>query len=139
MLAASTIPNCLEHGDLWPGNVFPAVTGQHHSFIDFGDAAWTHPFLSMPPLLRHYQRLASAGASASTPGFQLLVEEYLLAWSGYDEPANLMEAFFAATLIAPPRRSRAAIDNFDHAGIEDAQELGPTPWQWLTSTPAAAP
>ncbi len=47
VVAASPIPCCLEHGDLWPGNVIPPQDpDSSYRLIDFGDAAWSHPFLS---------------------------------------------------------------------------------------------
>lgn len=47
-LASSSVPFCLDHGDLWPGNALPPGPGRRrYRLIDFGDAAWTHPFLSM--------------------------------------------------------------------------------------------
>lgn len=36
--------------------------------------------------------------------------------------------------LAPLRRSRAVISNFEHAGAGDAHDLGPTPWAWLTAS-----
>lgn len=138
-LATSGIPNCLEHGDLWPGNVLPAARSRRYRFIDFGDTTWTHPFLSLQPLLHYYhQRLPTANHDFSIHDvrFQHLIGGYLQAWDNFAQPTALAAALNAATLIAPLRRSRAAIDNFDHAGIEDAHDLGPTPWQWLTTTQA---
>lgn len=136
-LATSGIPNCLEHGDLWPGNVLPATRSQRYRFIDFGDTTWTHPFLSLLPLLHYYHhRLPTAnhGFRIHDVQYRHLIGGYLRAWDNYAQPATLAAAFNAAALLAPLRRSRAAIDNFDHAGIEDAHDLGSTPWQWLTAT-----
>src|SRR5262249_6796793 len=47
-LAAFGIPDTLEHGDLWPGNVY--VAGATSAIIDWEDAAIAHPFLSLAPL-----------------------------------------------------------------------------------------
>lgn len=52
VVAASPVPLCLDHGDLWPGNIVPpADADSSHQFIDFGDAAWSHPFLSLIMLI----------------------------------------------------------------------------------------
>ena len=48
-LAAIGIPDSIEHGDLWPGNVF--VDGAASAIIDWEDVAIAHPFLSLAPLV----------------------------------------------------------------------------------------
>lgn len=135
VLAGSRVPFCLNHGDLWPGNVLPPTgDNAHHRFIDFGDAAWTHPFLSLPACLHYYhQRWCRAGVAfdLNHPALQPLIDSYLDAWAECARPAELRAAITAAARLAPLRRSTAAIENFDHAGPTDRDELGPTPWQWL--------
>lgn len=134
LLDASTIPRCLDHGDLWPGNVLLPTKSGHYRFIDYDDAAWTHPFLSMMPLLRHcHQRWAPACASFDIdhPDLQYVSSAYLQQWTDYASPNELEGAFAAAAQLAPLRRSRAAITSFHHAGAGDEHDLGPTPWAWL--------
>lgn len=135
VLARSPVPFCLDHGDLWPGNVLPPTgDNAHHRFIDFGDAAWTHPFLSLPACLHYYHqrwRPAAVAVDLNHSALQPLIDSYVDAWAEYDHPAELRAAITAAARLAPLRRSRAAIENFKHAGPDDRDELGPTPWQWL--------
>lgn len=47
-LAACSIPDSLEHGDLWPGNIICDATAC--AVIDWEDALVAHPFFSLAPL-----------------------------------------------------------------------------------------
>lgn len=47
-LAASGIPDSLEHGDLWPANII--CDAQACAVIDWEDALVAHPFFSLAPL-----------------------------------------------------------------------------------------
>jgi len=47
-LAACGIPYSLEHGDLWPGNIFCDATSC--AVIDWEDVVVAHPFFSLAPL-----------------------------------------------------------------------------------------
>lgn len=134
-LANSALPRSLDHGDLWLGNVLPPGRSGRHRFIDFGNAVWTHPFLSVLPLLHNcYQRWASRGSqfTLDRADLRLVSSAYLGEWSDYASARECDAAFAAAARLAPLRRSRAAIDNLEHARPSDADELGPTPWTWLT-------
>lgn len=134
-LANSTLPRSLDHGDLWLGNVLPPDRSGRHRFIDFGNAVWTHPFLSVLPLLHNcYQRWTPRGSrfTLDRADLRLASSAYLGEWSEYASPRECESAFAAAARLAPLLRSRAAIENVEHAGPSDADELGPTPWTWLT-------
>ncbi|MFT4163726.1 MAG: phosphotransferase [Microlunatus sp.] len=135
ILANSALPRTLDHGDLWLGNVLPPDRNGRHRFIDFGNAVWTHPFLSVLPLLHDcYQRWAPRDSpfTLDRADLRLVSSAYLGEWFDYASPRECESAFAAAARLAPLLRSRAAIENFQHAGRNDADELGPTPWTWLT-------
>ena len=87
-LAAIGIPDSLEHGDLWPGNVF--VDGDASAIIDWEDVAIAHPFLSIAPLI-----VGLGNAGLATPANVAELEQ------GY---ARAFES------IAPASRIRRAID-----------------------------
>jgi hypothetical protein len=141
VLVNSAIPSCIDHGDLWPGNVLIARPGGHHRFIDFGDAAWTHPFLSAMQLLFFcYRRWSLPGPfrdSLRHPSLQMIIDSYLQAWADYAGPQELRDILSHALRLTPLRRSRALITNLEHATSADADDLGPTPWSWLTATTTA--
>lgn len=139
-LANSPIPYCLDQGDLWPGNILAprAPGGAHYRFIDFGDAAWTHPFLSLMPLLFDcHHRWSTSDPSDSDspdhPALRLITDAYLQNWTGYAESPHLDELLNHALRVAPLRRSQAVITNIRIATKADTRDLGPTPWSWLTA------
>lgn len=137
-LANSPIPYCLDHGDLWSGNVLtPRVVGGCYRFIDFGDAAWTHPFLSLLSLLVDGQRQWSPSwemtrGGLDHPALEGVIDAYLQSWRGYASRPHLERLLGHALVVAPLRRSHALLANMTIATDADAEELGPTPWTWLT-------
>ena len=137
VLAASAVPLSLDHGDLWMGNILAPKPKDAYRFIDFGDAAWTHPFMSMMPLLHDCHRRwapESTRFDLNREDLRGVRSAYLDEWSQYGTRQDLELAFEAAVFLAPLRRSSAVISNFEHAGAGDAHDLGPTPWAWLTTS-----
>ncbi len=131
-LVNSPIPFCVDQGDLWPGNVLVAHPGGHHRFIDFGDAAWTHPFLSLMPLLffchRRWSLPGVFNDSLGHPSLQMIIDSYLRAWTHCANQQELRDVLSHALRLTPLRRSRALITNLKHATSADADDLGPRPW-----------
>lgn len=135
-LAASAIPSCLEHGDLWPGNVHPPLADGHYRFFDFGDAVWSHPFLSVLSLLYECHRRWALPTpirpfDVDHPALQRIIDSYLRSWTDYGSLTDLREMLALAIRVAPLRRSRAVLDNLVRATAADADDLGPTPLSWL--------
>jgi len=94
-LAAASLPQALEHGDLWVSNIF--VGGGEPTFIDWTDACLSHPFLSLGPLLR------SADWDPHLIGDtarQDITDAYLEAWSAYASPARLRQLLKLAEPLA---------------------------------------
>jgi len=91
-LRACNIPNSIEHGDLWPGNIF--VDGHDSVIIDWEDVAIAHPFLSIAPLTAG---LGHAGL-ASTTNVERLEREYARPFESIASPA---ETRGALALAAP--------------------------------------
>jgi hypothetical protein len=137
VLASSPIPFCIDHGDLWIGNVLAARPGGRHRFIDFGDAAWTHPFLSVTPLLlachARWSLPGSFDESLDHPSLQMIIDSYLQAWTDHTSLRELRDVLSHALRLAPLRRSRAIIANIERATSADADDLGATPWSLLTA------
>lgn len=137
-LANSPIPYCLDHGDLWSDNVLtPRAVGGRYRFIDFGDAAWTHPFLSLLSLLVDGQRQWSPSwdmthGGLDHPALEGVIDAYLQSWSGYASRPHLERLLGHALVVAPLRRSHVLLAHMTIATDADAEELGPTPWTWLT-------
>lgn len=135
-LAESAVPHCLDHGDLWPGNVLPAGPHGRYTFIDFGDAAWTHPFLSMMMMVVECRYQWSVpdlpdGLNLDHPALQQILDAYLGAWTAYAPLVELQRDLRAALRIAPLRRSRAWITNLAQTDHPTRTELGHMPWIWL--------
>lgn len=144
VLVNSPIPFCVDQGDLWEGNVLSGRTGGHHRFIDFGDAAWTHPFLSLMPLLfglhgRCWSLPDPFSNSLDHPFLKMIIDSYLQAWTDYASPQELRAILSHALRLTPLRRSRALITNFKRATSADAADLGPTPWAFLTAATPCKP
>jgi hypothetical protein len=86
-LASFGIPNTLEHGDLWPGNVFVADAAS--AIIDWEDVAIAHPFLSLAPLT---VGLGNFGL-ASAANVEHVERAYARAFESLLSPADLHRAF----------------------------------------------
>lgn len=136
-LTASPVPSCLDHGDLWPGNVLPPGRGrQRHRFIDFGDAAWTHPFLSMMMLIvecRHQWAIPELPQALNLdhPLLRRMIDAYLEPWTVYAPMPELRSTLSDALRLAPVRRSRAWITNLDGADPAAFDQDCQMPWVWL--------
>jgi len=135
-IAGSNVPYCLDHGDLWPGNVIPAEASDRFRYIDFGDAAWTHPFLSMSMMVvecRYHWSVPDRadGLNLEHPVLQQILNTYLSAWTGYAPLAELRETLRHALRIAPLRRSSAWMINLAGADEQSRTEEGKMAWAWL--------
>jgi Ser/Thr protein kinase RdoA (MazF antagonist) len=85
-LAAVGIALTLEHGDLWPGNLF--VDADHCAIIDWEDVIIAHPFFSLAPL-----SVGLRGSPAYSPELLMRVEAaYLAAFAGAASKARLRSA-----------------------------------------------
>ncbi len=87
-LAGCGIPYSLEHGDLWPGNIFCDATSC--AVIDWEDVVVSHPFFSLAPLT-----VGLMNAGLASPENVARVER---AYTAAFEP------------LAPPGRLRRAIE-----------------------------
>lgn len=135
-VAASPVPHCLDHGDLWPGNVIPDQTHHRFRYIDFGDAAWTHPFLSLPMMIvecRYHWSVPERpdGLNLDHPIMRQILDSYLNAWTSYAPISDLRETLRNALRIAPLRRSRAWITNLTQADDQTRADHGAMPGAWL--------
>ena len=95
-LSASSLPQTLEHGDLWASNIY--IGDGDPQFIDWTDACLSHPFLSLGPLLR------SAGWDAQlqddSGAVRKIADAYLEPWSAYASPAELRRLLELAEPLA---------------------------------------
>jgi hypothetical protein len=91
-LRACRIPESLEHGDLWPGNIF--VDAHDSVIIDWEDVAIAHPFLSIAPLT---VGLGHAGLASRT-NVDRLELEYVSAFGSIASPSEMRRAL---SLAAP--------------------------------------
>jgi Phosphotransferase enzyme family len=86
------IPHALEHGDLWPGNVFVDLSSGACAIIDWEDAAIAHPFLGLAPLT---VGLGSAGL-ATPDNLATIEHEYAAAFEPFGSVAQLCGAIARA-------------------------------------------
>ena len=94
LLAASGIPDALDHLDLNPGNIF--VSGERCTFIDWAEAAIGHPFLTFQYLLEHLTRLRPDYADRR----EELVSAYASQWKGFAPSSTVSHSLALAPLIA---------------------------------------
>lgn len=136
-LANSPVPWCIEHGDLWPGNVVPPQEAHPgYRFIDFGDIAWSHPFLSLIMLVIECRHRWSTPdlpdrLNIDDPNLNDVFDAYLDCWRHYASPGELRQTLCHALQLASLRRSQAWITNLHQADEVDLQRYGRLPWAWL--------
>ena len=94
LLAATGIPDALNHLDINLGNIF--VSGDRCTFIDWAEAAIGHPFLTFEYLLEHQTRLRPDYANRR----EELVSAYASPWERFAPPSAVSRALALAPLIA---------------------------------------
>jgi hypothetical protein len=93
-LQRCAIPDTLEHGDLWPGQII--VARQQIAFIDWADSSIAHPFFSLLLLLEEIEDYVP-----KEPGVrERLRNAYLAPWQRYSTREQLVPAFEQAQLLA---------------------------------------
>ena len=105
-------------------------------YIDFGDAAWTHPFLSLNMTIVECRYRWSVpdqdeGLNLDHPVLRRILDSYLSAWTDYAPLDALRETLRHALRISPLRRSSAWIGNLAYADDQNRTEHGAMPWIWL--------
>jgi hypothetical protein len=93
-LAASEIPDTLNHLDFNPGNIF--VSGERCTFIDWAEVAIGHPFLTFQFLLEHLTRLCPDYADRR----EELVSAYASQWRRIAPPSAVSHSLALAPLTA---------------------------------------
>jgi len=93
-LAASGIPDTLNHLDFNPGNIL--VSGDRCIFIDWAEAAIGHPFLTFQYLLEHFTRLCPESFSRQAE----LTSSYAEQWECFASPLAISRSLTLAPLAA---------------------------------------
>jgi hypothetical protein len=88
-LAAYAIPESVHHGDLHDGNIFH--NGDSYAFYDWGDASFSHPFVSVRTA--YVSAEIRFGLDEDAPELQRLRNAYLPAWRDYASEEDLLAAF----------------------------------------------
>ncbi len=102
-LAASGVPETIQHDDLNDGNAF--LRGDDHVVFDWGDACISHPFHSLVVVLRslaYRHRWEPGGREVSR-----LLEAYLEAWPAFESRDELMVVADIARQTGTIQRSLA--------------------------------
>ena len=94
-LAHAPVPETLEHGDFWAGNV--AATAAGYVYFDWSDSAIAHPFFSLALFLAD-----AALAFPDDPGIEArLRDAYLAPWAAFAQRDELVRVFALAQWVAP--------------------------------------
>jgi aminoglycoside phosphotransferase (APT) family kinase protein len=94
LLAATDIPDALNHLDFNPGNIF--VSGDRCTFIDWAEAAIGHPFLTFEYQLEHLTRLRPDYGDRR----EELVAAYASQWERFTSPSAVSHSLALSALIA---------------------------------------
>jgi hypothetical protein len=94
LLAATGIPEALNHLDFNPGNIL--VSGDRCTFIDWAEAAIGHPFLTFEYLFEHLTRLRPGRADQR----EELVSAYASQWKRFAPPSAVSHSLALAPLVA---------------------------------------
>lgn len=86
-LAEIGIPDSLEHGDFYPGQV--AISEGQYLFFDWSDASLSHPFFSLANLLDF---MDDERPDIPVEERERIVEAYFEAWQPYAPPEQLQQA-----------------------------------------------
>lgn len=118
-LAASGIPESLQHNDLHDGNAFAGQPGQPLTFFDFGDALWSHPLavVSVPVM----SMCASLKASDDDPRVARAVDAYVENWTDISPLRAVRALLPAAKRVAAVHRAvswRRLLDDVPLAVVE---------------------
>jgi aminoglycoside phosphotransferase (APT) family kinase protein len=93
-LAASGIPDALNHLDFNPGNIL--VSGDRCTFLDWAEAAIGHPFLTFQYLLEHFTRICPEALSLQAE----LTSSYAEQWESFASPLAISHSLSLAPLTA---------------------------------------
>ena len=93
-LAASGIPDALNHLDFNPGNIF--VSGDCCTFIDWAEAAIGHPFLTFQYMVEHLKRLCPDHANRR----EELASGYSSQWEHFAPPSAVSRSLALVPLAA---------------------------------------
>lgn len=127
LLAASPIPDALDHADLHGTNVL--FDGTHARVIDWGDCSITHPFSTL--FVTFSFVLAPLDATNRVAAAQQLRDLYLEPWGG--STAETVRLFDVAIWVAHVTRALGQAEE----GTDDAdQEVGTLLDAWLANAPA---
>jgi hypothetical protein len=93
-LAAYGLPATIEHGDLWPGQIF--VADDRIAFIDWSDSSIAHPFFSLLLFLEEIEDYVPNEPDVRNR----LRDAYLEPWQAYGSREDLLRAFELAQPLA---------------------------------------
>ncbi len=93
-LAAYRLPATLEHGDLWPGQIF--IADDRIAFIDWSDSSIAHPFFSLLLFLEEIEDYVPKEPDVRNR----LRDAYLEPWLAYGAKSELIRAFELAQPLA---------------------------------------
>lgn len=136
-LADGPVPYAVDHGDLWPRNVFlPRTAGGPYRLFDLADAAWTHPFTSLVMITteciyRWKVEQPDDCINLRDARIREVCDAYLGAWTEFAPLPALRRLLQHALRIAPLHRSSAWLDILETADTAALAKHGPTPWAWL--------
>lgn len=121
------IGTSLQHDDLHAANVFAGPEGTR--IFDWGDAAVSHPFATLPLTLASAARMA--GLEPSAPSILRLRDAYLEPWTAERPLAELLAALAAVERVYPIMRALSWQAAFASVPADAEHELRGAAAEWL--------
>ncbi|HJS20690.1 MAG TPA: phosphotransferase [Anaerolineales bacterium] len=97
-LSAYGIPESIDHGDFHDGNVL--VRNGRITFLDWGDASITHPFVSLRTFFVSIENSLKLDDYSFTPEMAALLDEYLEPWQKFGSKDELLTTYRLSRPVA---------------------------------------
>jgi hypothetical protein len=131
VLAGSSVPASLQHGDLHPCNIFAPAAGRTAPvFFDWGDSTIAHPFTTMLVTLRVVRQLTRCADDGQA--VHRVRDAYLEPFSGLASRHELVDELERACVVGKVARCLTWAGALSGLPPHEAAEDADMPFAWLS-------